>query len=558
MCSAAASRSVLLPVVFVSHIGLAVLLAGCSIGCAEWHGRPGGFTGRDAPETDSDLPPLPDRSLRGVFVVTAYNFDWPNRPGLNPRVLSDEIRAVVGRTKELNCNVIILQVRAFGDRLHRWTRLSKPEPWSVALNPGSDRDPDKKPTPEYDPLGDWITQCHAAGIELHAWVNPFRVDRIVKDANDKVYSLLASEKYDTVYLDYTQTNVQDYVIDVIDDLLRYRAKQDVTTVTPGGGALRVARGGDGIDGLLFDHNLPKEHHHRVASRTTVLFSAPPDYTPHQKRVKWLATEYGAPTAGPKTMDDFIFRTFQRVYKEHGLKFGISPNHDDAQGMEWLKKGWVNYVVPELYTKDPPGSVKRRLGPWLGNVQPQTEFTPIVVTGLCATRVQSPEDSSSQPWSGKDIADQMKEANNARSRTGTRTSGEAHYSWSALRAPCCGGPLDAQDPQNTLGELLQREFYVQPALVPNCTAPPGSRLPDKPVVSLANNTASWRLPAHSKTRVRFWAVWLHDSGPRSSGWGPMQVLDGSVSSRPVPRTVDRVAVKAIDHHNRETDYGLAAP
>src|SRR5262245_6870988 len=119
MRSSTALRLVPVHVMFVSSVGLVVLQAGCL--------RP-----HEARRTDR--PPPPIRELRGVFVTTAYNIDWPPRPGLHWRVQSDEINAIVNRARELHCNVIFLQVRAFGDRIHRHTTLPAPEPWSAALN----------------------------------------------------------------------------------------------------------------------------------------------------------------------------------------------------------------------------------------------------------------------------------------------------------------------------------------------------------------------------------------------------------------------------------------
>jgi len=422
----------------------------------------------------------------------------------------------------------------------------------VALHRGADRDPDREsPTAGYDPLGDWITQCHAAGIELHAWVNPFRVDRIVLDANGSPLPLLASDDCNTLYLDYTQTSVQDYVISVIDDLVKYRTGRGATLMEPGGGMLMAMGGGDGIDGLLFDHNLPDKRRPAGTSQPSPMRAASTRMTQHQRDVQSLALR-SRQRPGTKSLDDFIQRAFKKVYLENGLKFGISPAHSDDRSMNWLRNRQVNYVIPELYFRGPQGTIHKNLGRWLNHVKPGSDFTPIVVAGLFTAGVQSPVAGSGEPWSGKEIGDQITETRWAVNPRSPVAAGQAHYAWRALRSPAEGGP------RSTLGDLLRNDLYRQPALVPGCTAPPGSRLPDTPVVSLVRGTAKWHLPAQARTRVRFWAVWLHDSGPRSSGWGPMQVLDGSVSSRPVPGTVNRVAVKAIDYHNRETDYGLAAP
>ena len=63
-------------------------------------------------------------------------------------------------------NAIFFQVRAEGDALY----ASQLEPWSRYLT-GQQGLP---PNPYWDPLQWMIEQCHARGMELHAWINPYR------------------------------------------------------------------------------------------------------------------------------------------------------------------------------------------------------------------------------------------------------------------------------------------------------------------------------------------------------------------------------------------------
>ena len=63
-------------------------------------------------------------------------------------------------------NAIIFQVRAECDALYP----SKIEPWSKFLTGVQG----KAPSPYWDPLQWMIDQCHSRGMELHAWINPYR------------------------------------------------------------------------------------------------------------------------------------------------------------------------------------------------------------------------------------------------------------------------------------------------------------------------------------------------------------------------------------------------
>ena len=64
------------------------------------------------------------------------------------------------------CNAIIFQVRPECDALYQ----SSIEPWSRFLTGQQG----KAPSPYWDPLQWMIEQCHRRGMELHAWINPYR------------------------------------------------------------------------------------------------------------------------------------------------------------------------------------------------------------------------------------------------------------------------------------------------------------------------------------------------------------------------------------------------
>ncbi|MGB7159303.1 MAG: family 10 glycosylhydrolase, partial [Tepidisphaeraceae bacterium] len=229
-------------------------LALFAFGCAGKSARTAG-----APSIFGD-PALPEPEFRAIFVPTAYNLEWPSRPGLHRRVQTDEINAIVSRAKDLNCNVMILQVRAFGDRIYRKTNLKDPyypEPWAEPLN--NTHDPDTRTAPTYDPLSEWINACDEAGLELHAWVNPFRVNSLVKIKQNGADVYLPVIKYQKqLYLDPRSKAVQDYVKAVLADLLdNYDATYPAANAPVRMAITSAAMSDDGgIDGILYDHNLP--------------------------------------------------------------------------------------------------------------------------------------------------------------------------------------------------------------------------------------------------------------------------------------------------------------
>ncbi|QKW05591.1 family 10 glycosylhydrolase [Streptomyces sp. NA04227] len=103
--------------------------------------------------------------LRGMWVATVANRDWPSRPGLGAAAQRDELLALLDTAVRRRLNAVILQVRPCADAL--WP--SPHEPWSQVLTGTQGK------APGWDPLDTAVREAHARGLELHAWFNPYRI-----------------------------------------------------------------------------------------------------------------------------------------------------------------------------------------------------------------------------------------------------------------------------------------------------------------------------------------------------------------------------------------------
>src|SRR5262249_34022877 len=74
----------------------------------------------------SGAPPTAPRELRGMWLTTVRNTDWPSRPGLDPETLKAEFRGWLDLAQRLNHNAIFVQIRPSGDAF--WPSLDAP--WS--------------------------------------------------------------------------------------------------------------------------------------------------------------------------------------------------------------------------------------------------------------------------------------------------------------------------------------------------------------------------------------------------------------------------------------------
>ena len=117
-----------------------------------------------APRRDPNVLPAIDREFRGLWVATVNNIDWPSRPGLTADSQRTELLALLDRAHAAGLNAILFHVRPAADAVYR----SPYEPWGAMLTGRQGGDPG------WDPLAVAVAEAHRRGMELHAWINPFR------------------------------------------------------------------------------------------------------------------------------------------------------------------------------------------------------------------------------------------------------------------------------------------------------------------------------------------------------------------------------------------------
>jgi len=273
-----------------------------------------------------------EREFRGAWVATVYNLDWPSRPGLPVAVQQGQLRAIFDRAVDLKLNAILLQVRPASDALY----VSDKEPWSQFLSGTAGV------SPGYDPLAFAIREAHARGIELHAWVNPFRA---AIHADDKLPNNHVAREHPEwvrhfgkqLWIDPGEPAARAYVISVISDIVR---RYDV----------------DGIH--LDDYFYP---YPLKAGAATF----PDD-------ASWL--RYGIRSGLSRAdwrrenINDFVRSMYHAVKAiRPEARVGISPfgiwrpgippttragldayAQLFADSRKWLAEGWVDYLAPQLY------------------------------------------------------------------------------------------------------------------------------------------------------------------------------------------------------------------
>ena len=105
--------------------------------------------------------------LRGVWVATVSNIDiakQSNTSAQGIQTYKDRLTAILNKMENYGMNAMFFQVRPSNDAFYN----SAYNPWSEyfvgqGINPG------------WDMLSWLADECHKRGIQLHAWLNPYRV-----------------------------------------------------------------------------------------------------------------------------------------------------------------------------------------------------------------------------------------------------------------------------------------------------------------------------------------------------------------------------------------------
>ena len=108
----------------------------------------------------------PKHDLRGAWVATVSNIDWPSSRTLTTSQQQAGLTKILDTLASVGINTVYLQVRPECDALYQ----SSIEPWSYWLTNSQGT----APNPLWDPLQFAIDQAHARGMALHAWLNPYR------------------------------------------------------------------------------------------------------------------------------------------------------------------------------------------------------------------------------------------------------------------------------------------------------------------------------------------------------------------------------------------------
>lgn len=273
---------------------------------------------------------VPKREFRGAWIqVVNGQFQ-----GMSTQRMQQTLIEQLNSLQGAGINAIMFQVRPEADALYKSTY----EPWSRFLTGVQGQ----APQPFWDPLQFMIEECHKRGMELHAWINPYR-------AKTKGTVVLAPNH-------------------------PYKKNPDRFFLYQGL--------------ILFDPGLPENRRYICQIVKDILVHYDVD------GIHMDDYFYPYPEAGAPIPDDVSFAAYGAGFRDRGnwrrnnvnqliydlhnairetkpwIKFGVSPfgiyrnkksdangsntnglqNYDDlyADVILWADKGWVDYLVPQVY------------------------------------------------------------------------------------------------------------------------------------------------------------------------------------------------------------------
>ena len=284
------------------------------------------------------MPGATCRELRGVWVATVGNLDWPSAPGLSASRQKQELVALLDTLAALNANAVIFQVRPAADALYP----SALEPWSEVLS-GTQGVP---PEPLWDPLAFAIERRMRAGWSFTR--GSTRIARVRRPSISPAAAAHVSRRRPDLvkaygkqlWMDPGEEDVAAHSLAVILDVVK---RYDV----------------DGVH--LDDYFYP--YPEKDAAGNAVEFPDEPSFATYVASGGALGREDWRRW----NVNRFVKRLHDEVKAaKPNVRVGISPfgiwrpgrpaqvkgfdayEEISADARTWLQRGWVDYLAPQLY------------------------------------------------------------------------------------------------------------------------------------------------------------------------------------------------------------------
>ena len=294
-------------------------------------------SGEEQKDTAPVNPVVSGDEMRGVYIASVHNINFPSRPGLSEEELKKELDEIVSLSAEIGFDTIYFQVRPTADALY----CSEVFPSSRFLV-SQEGDP-----LSFDVLQYLIEQAAQYQIKVVAWVNPYRITNSSASGQEEALLSLSESNpaklhpewtvfYEgKLYFDPALPQVRELILKGIEELCRYD-----------------------IEGILYDD---------------YFYPYPSANVPFDDESSYQ--QYG----NQMSRSDFrrynvnllVENTYRRIKEINpDMTFGVSPSGiwqnaasdprgSQTRGLEaysavyadalaWIEGGYIDYISPQIY------------------------------------------------------------------------------------------------------------------------------------------------------------------------------------------------------------------
>lgn len=329
----------------------------------------------------------PKREFRATWLATVWSLDWPKTAKISSTGNEKQIAAqktemirILDSLYTANMNAVFFQVRSRCDAMYN----SKFEPWSTDLVSVRGMDPG------YDPLAFVVEEAHKRGIEVHAWMNPYRFESSISQGSWSGQAGDYAESNpdwvlrvgDASILNPALPEVRQRITDIVDDII---TKYD-------------------IDGIVFDdyfylqgiktEDAAEQEKYNTTGmpvadwrRGNVNRMIAQVYNKLQEKKPYL--RFGVSPAG-------VYDAGQAVTDSYGVKntpitAGYAYNGIYCDPLAWLQEGTVDYISPQIYWTIDSNNDYRRLSEWwsyIGHHFSRHFYSSHTLSGMGTTATQA--------------------------------------------------------------------------------------------------------------------------------------------------------------------------
>ncbi len=271
-------------------------------------------SGNKSVSTPSEAAPLTE--MRGVW-IPYMTLDTEGASDVKAAFI-EKADTILSEVSDGGFNTVVVQVRPFCDALYR----SRIFPWSHILTGVQGQDPG------FDPLEYLCKACRNANIQIHAWVNPYRVstantpDTLSPDNPYLQDKEIGFELNGAIYLNPASDRARELVTEGVRELIE---NYD-------------------IDGIQFDDYFYPEN------------CGDFDASDYDTYCQSVSSPLSLSEWRCENVNTLIKNVYDAVHSVDGMVFGISPqgNLGNNQGLyadvvKWCEcDGYIDYICPQLY------------------------------------------------------------------------------------------------------------------------------------------------------------------------------------------------------------------